>query len=465
MKKTVLVAVFITCVHLCGSSQNVTLLTQNDVDAFPTNYPGVTSLTSLEIYSATITNLDALSQITEVTGNLTISSPTTVNNVLTNINGLNNVTAIGGMLTLDGLHYIDATNLFPSLTTLGAGGANNGLKIQGACPTSLMGFNSLHHIFGNLMVVNTTNLVSVDGFHSLLSIQTNTSNPSNFQFQNNVHLVSITGFSALTEIGSTYFIDSNPTLTSLPTIPTLTKIGSALIISLNPNLLTLIPLQSITTITKGMIFINNNTSLESLAGLENITLCNGIIISSNPMLSDLSALGNVTSFNPAPLSNRPVFTIRNNAILSDLTGLENIAGSTIGNVIIQNNPNLSNCAIESLCEKIAFDASLSGFVTITNNSGDCTSASAISASCEALQTFDFTEVTDITIFPNPVQTLLTLSPISPKNTVMIVDVLGRTRQCNMIGENSIDVSGLEPGVYSIRISTEQSIYNTKFIKI
>lgn len=449
---------------LTCSSQNVILLTQSDVDNFPNNFPGVTTLSSLDIYSATIANLDALSQITEVTGNLSISSPTSVNNVLTDLNGLNNVTTIGGMLTLDGLHNINATNVFPALTELGSGAANNGLRIQGASAATFMGFNSLLHISGNLLITNTTNLVSINGFNSLLTIKSNTSNPANFQFQNNVHLVSISGFSGLTEIGSNYFIDNNPNLTALPSIPTLAKIGSALIISLNPNLINLNPLQSIATITKGMIFINNNTSLASISGLENITLCNGIIISSNPTLTDLSALANVTAFNAAPLSNRPVFTIRNNAMLSNLTGLENIAGSTIGNVSIQNNPNLSNCAIESLCEKIAFDTNLSGFVTITNNSGNCASAANINTACQTLHTVDFRDVTDIIISPNPVQSILTLNYVGDTTTVRILDVLGRIRKYYLIAEDTLDVSDLEQGLYIIQFNDENAMFCTKFSK-
>src|SRR5690606_12196009 len=72
---------------------DVILTSQTEVDAFATNYPNCTEISSdLNISGSTITNLDGLSNLTSVGGNLYISS----NSSLTNLDGLSNLTSVGG---------------------------------------------------------------------------------------------------------------------------------------------------------------------------------------------------------------------------------------------------------------------------------------------------------------------------------------------------------------------------------
>ena len=71
---------------------------------------------------------------------------------------------------------------------------------------------------------------------------------------------------------------------------------------------------------------------------------------------------------------------------------------------------------------------------------------------------------DITISPNPVEDELEISGV--KGDVRVIDVLGREIQINsqlsiLNSQLKIDVSGLAPGVYFVRIGARVE----KFVKI
>jgi len=78
-----------------------------------------------------------------------------------------------------------------------------------------------------------------------------------------------------------------------------------------------------------------------------------------------------------------------------------------------------------------------------------------------------TETFDFTIYPNPAKDKLHLKlPVlysNPRYTVF--DAYGKIHMDSRYEENAIDISHLNPGLYFIRISTEQKIATRKFIVI
>jgi len=110
--------------------QGITFTNQAQIDNFQTNYPGCTEIEGdVTINGSNITNLNGLSVVTHIGGDLDIS----YNSALTSLTGLESLTSIGGYLriwdnnvltSLTGLENVEAntiTDLYiyknPSLST------------------------------------------------------------------------------------------------------------------------------------------------------------------------------------------------------------------------------------------------------------------------------------------------------------------------------------------------------------
>lgn len=209
-------------------SQNVNLYSQDDVNNFSANYPDVHSFSSIFISGDDIINLNSLSQVTEVTGDLYIYSPTD-NHPLIDMSGLNNITIINGRLSLVDLKNMNANNLFPNLLRIGSGNFGDGLSISGLTPETISGLNILANVSGDLAIQNTSDLVNLNGFDSLTKVKSIALNSqASIYFIDNSVLSSISGFNNLNEIASDYYFVNNPQLISLPNTPNLTVIGKAI---------------------------------------------------------------------------------------------------------------------------------------------------------------------------------------------------------------------------------------------
>jgi|GEM_PF-2704137 len=461
MKTSILIMVMLLG-YAKSVSQTVNLFNQNDVNNFAATYPGDNSFESISISGTDITNLNGLSQVTEITGDLYIYSPTN-DHPLTDISGLNNVNTIDGRLSLVDLPNINAINLFPNLLRIGLGGSGNGLFISGLTPATMNGFNTLANVSGDLVVQNTATLISLNGFSSLTKVKSIVSNnQASFYFLDNSALASINGFYNLNEIGWEYYFVNNPNLIALPDTPNLTVIGKSITLWNDDTIANFNGLNGLTTMGGG-INVNNNTNLTSFFGLNNLTITNGINIINNPMLSSLTALANLSTFPSLGGPIRPFINISNNNMLASLTGLDGINGATIGQVVLENNPNLSVCAIESFCEKIAFDTNLLGFIEVGNNATNCNSAEDINSVCQLLSTTEMAATNAISLYPNPVKSVLNVKTSAPTK-IMISDVLGRIRISTKVENGTIDVSSLEKGIYFIQADVNNQLTNSKLIK-
>jgi hypothetical protein len=101
MKKSILILlIFITFTLSVGAQncpENITFTTQAEIDAFPINYPGCTSINGyVLIHGSNITNLNGLSLIETIGGGLSIHE----NQSLNNMDGLNALQVIGGGLSI-----------------------------------------------------------------------------------------------------------------------------------------------------------------------------------------------------------------------------------------------------------------------------------------------------------------------------------------------------------------------------
>lgn len=68
------------------------------------------------------------------------------------------------------------------------------------------------------------------------------------------------------------------------------------------------------------------------------------------------------------------------------------------------------------------------------------------------------------IFPNPSSVSISISTTNNIKTINIIDIFGKKTNVANFGNNIIDVSGLQNGIYFIEITTEKGLQIQKFIK-
>ncbi len=129
--------------------------------------------------------------------------------------------------------------------------------------------------------------------------------------------------------------------------PNCTEVSNELIIS-GDDITNLSPLSQIVTVDASLNIVNNPT-LESLQGLENISRVMGMEIESNDLLPNLLGLEGLIEGLIAPEFGN--ISIRNNASLTSLQGLNNFPGGSQFDFEIINNDNLLNFeGLDSLFE-------------------------------------------------------------------------------------------------------------------
>jgi len=191
MKKfTIIIFVLIFC-QITVSSQpclpdGIEFTTQAQIDNFQNNYPTCTEIAGYVIIdddqSDDITNLNGLSVLTSIWGNLWIGGYYYRHNrVLTSLTGLDNVTSIGGNLTI----------------------SNNGAL------TTLTGLDAVTSIGGDLWIGYNYDLTSLTGLDNVTSIW------RSLVIFGNYGLKSLTGLDNVTSIGGMLEVSGNKSLNSL----------------------------------------------------------------------------------------------------------------------------------------------------------------------------------------------------------------------------------------------------------
>src|SRR5690606_13685939 len=155
---------------------NFILTTQQQVDDFGITYAHCTAITlgDLTIEGNDITNLDGLSNVTEITGGLTLWN----NPQLTDINGLSSLTHVGGALDI---------RYNASLAHLNA-------------------LSGLTGIVVNMYIANNASLTNINGLSGL------TGTESYVYIERNPLLENLNGLSGLTSIGGHTSIEENSSL-------------------------------------------------------------------------------------------------------------------------------------------------------------------------------------------------------------------------------------------------------------
>ncbi|MEM6429023.1 MAG: hypothetical protein AAF708_07265 [Deinococcota bacterium] len=294
-----------------------------------------------------ITSLQALSELSYVSGALEIGMPFQGNNALSSLAGLEKLAVVDSTLVIGG----------------------------NAALTSLENLANLREVGGALIIRQNPQLNSLAGLANLSTVGLNFPEPPNFvddpnnyfQIIDNDALSSLSGLDKLERVEAGLLIADNDGLSSLAGMPALEQPGG-LTLSRNPQLTSLTGLENITDI--GSLSIFANPQLTSLAGLDGISSGDRLGIISNDVLSSLDGLEDIP-WNAVQITDNPVLSsveltnlatsitsvfIERNTMLSTIT-LNSTAPSSTGTLWITENPALTSFVFPSLAS--TFEMALS----------------------------------------------------------------------------------------------------------
>ena len=317
---------------------SVTILSQQDLDDYVANYGGCNTLPgNLTIGpSSDIMNLDVLACIEHIEGYLIIEENSALENAL-----LNNIIFIGSSIVIR-----ENTNL-TSVDLHNVGSTN----------------------FVDILIMNNSSLSSLSAPNFI------TTTSSYIQIRGNSALATLTGFDALQSIGADLWID-NTIASDFPNFPNLNFIGRSIVIRDNTNLTTLdlenvsstnlidilitnnptlnnLAAPNFITSTSSYIRIYGNTSLATLTGFDALQSIGGDLWIDNTIASDFPDFPNLNFIGSAII-------IRDNTNLATLD-LENVGSANLVDILITNNPSLSNFSAPN------FITSTSSYIRIYGN--------------------------------------------------------------------------------------------------
>lgn len=184
-------------------------------------------------------------------------------------------------------------------------------------------------------------------------------------------ITNLDGLSHVVSIGRNLEIENNPVLTDISGLLNLETIGNDLHIRNNPDLRSLDGLQLVSDLTD--LTLSNLNSLSDLNGLQGLASIERIFIVENTSLEQLTGLNNLESI-------KQYFEIRANSLLQSLVPLTSADLSEMYRINLTDNPLLTGCDVEKLCDYIA----LGNDDIIAQNGMSCESAENISAVCESV---------------------------------------------------------------------------------
>ncbi len=383
-------------------------------------------------------NLDALAGLTQIGGSLEIVN----NNALINFSGLEALAAVGQHLKVSGNASLEN---FSGLEGLEYIGGLVSVSVNEALQ-SLSGLENVAVVGTSIMITNNTALQQIDAFHSLTSYLVLTwiaDNPS-LKMINAFEAINTTGeiyignnplleeLSAFTSLDTLFILGliNNSSLQNLSSLDNLHSVLGEIVIQGNDALEDMQGLNNLVYVHTGL-FVDNNASLQSLQGLNQLEYVGHLSISNNPSLESLNGLNQLKTAGSLEVSANPMLVdfsglgllkktdkmfvleneslvsldglealdslsaqlyIHGNTMLSDLYALEQTAvfltDTTVGllnYLSIADNPMLSDCAIQGVCDYLSLpqDSTYFGYL-IENNLGGCNSKEEVLDACASL---------------------------------------------------------------------------------
>jgi hypothetical protein len=106
------------------------------------------------------------------------------------------------------------------------------------------------------------------------------------------------------------------------------------------------------------------------------------------------------------------------------------------------------------CTEMSPQVFVDGYVVIGPGDDPC-----------SLDTIDFDKDFNVTIFPNPTQSILHIDTNQMIKIISVYDLTGKEVTVNQVSNTTVDVSNLAKGFYVLKITSEtDNIKTTKFVK-
>lgn len=329
-------------------SGDITLRTQQEVNDFALNYPDCTELLGSLIidsedgsYYGGITDLSPLSQLTSVGGNLWITNN---NHDIFNLTGLENLNSVGGDLSIAGNDGLPSLVGLENLSTV-----NGQLNISSNNTLSTLAALESLTTIGDLKITSNHGL-SICNIPPICNYLTNN---GSYEISNNgVGCGTEAEISALCNATAVcppdhVIIGSQAELSNYALLyPNCTAIAGNLIVGIdNPFILSLgiNELSPIISVAGNLSIIGYGIGgINDITDLANLTSVGGDLTFENTTLQSLSGLENLASINGK-------LVIEDNFDLTDITAIKDIDYTTINDLRIYNNTNLAVCHITSVC--------------------------------------------------------------------------------------------------------------------
>jgi hypothetical protein len=412
------------------------------------------SITDLNIYYNDALSICAIQSICDY-----LSNPNGIVNIYSNANGCDNPPEIAddcgftiSCLPFGNYYFLSQDDIddfqidYPVCNQI-----EGNITVDGNSINNLAGLNSITTISGDLIFHHSGYLHDMLGFEQLSNVG------GNLTIFYNDSLKNMIGLENLTNIGGHLSIQENHTLVNLTGFNSLNSIGGYFDVRGNDSLQDILALGSLSNIGD---YLNISTyKLKRLDGLNALTSVGGYLsIYGNYSLNNLISLSNLSSIGEFLLISR-------NYVLNDLNGLDNIDANSISYLEITNNPALSDCDVQSICNYLI---SPNGDILIEDNTSGCNSREEVEAACGVGVEEEGISHTLLNIYPNPSSTQITIEANMPLNhgLLKIFSLNGHELNHYQITKPkmNIDISYFPAGVYFVRFSSENEVRMFKLVK-
>ncbi len=409
----------------------IVFLTQEAIDNFQTNYPDCIEIEGdVSIgtgYVTDVSNLDGLSVLEKIDGNLEINT----NENLTNLSGLDALTSIGGYLRIEYNEALTAVNGLDALETIGGGL----IFYENHALTDLSGLGALTSIGGELEIGYHEALTSLTGLESVTTIGGLDMGYANY-------LTDLSGLDALTTVEGNFIINDCDGIETLTGLNSLTTVNGNFSLNALTALNSLTGLESLNTIA-GKLYIGGAVFTEFTPLTNLTTIGGGLQIGGCNNITNLSGLENLTSIGGELI-------ISGNQFLESLTGIDNIDHQSITNLKITYNPLLTTCEVKSVCDYLV---NPSGTIWLHNNATGCGSQAEVEDACNASAVPEIFSLGAFKIYPNPAEKEISImyNESGFHGDIKIFNQIGQIVLDIKQIQETINITDLEPGLYVVEV--------------
>ena len=384
----------------------ITLFNQTKVNSFPQDYPGCSVILGDVTITSSVINLDSLYVLTEIQGDLDlVQTPNLLNTEglinlekiggdfylhtnatnppLNNLNGFNNLTEIGGSLRFQAVKNINNLVGLENLTTVGGSFS----LITNDAMVDLTGLNSLKTIGDSLYIGKQNIIGNIDQLMTLDSVG------GSIRIAENGNLEDISGLDNIDYVGGNINIVSCNDLETLTAFNHIDTLLGDFTLWLN-NDLTYFNALANTKHIKGDFYLRSSKvqnlnslqnlnsiddnfyvgycgELDNLNGLKQLKSIGGNFeFEFDGSITSLSAFDSLTNING-------VLSIQNLDALTSLYGIGNIDPTTLTDLKLRLNNELTYCSLPNICSYL----DSGGTSNIILNAAGCTTIAQIQGEC------------------------------------------------------------------------------------